>query len=259
MNEATIEALAPSPDVFAAGVLLFLNGAITVQLRTDDATLIFGACAGSGALPYEVSADLRAAVPVLRCSCPSRKRLCKHALALLVAHARQHAVFVVAEVPRDLVEKLAKDDAKAAATQPASRAKKRKAPNKEAQAKKAQAQLEGLEMASRVLNDLAMSGLGAVDEDRIAALRSRHGDRRLPSARRGALPSSPRARGRGCTGRSRREGSDRSAAPRPALGDDQEGSRAPRVEARGRRRDRERGRRAGRRAARQGLAARGAP
>jgi len=173
MDEATIEALAPSPDVFAAGVLLFLNGAITVQLRTDDATLIFGACAGSGALPYEVSADLRAAVPVLRCSCPSRKRPCKHALALLVAHARQHAVFVVAEVPRDLVEKLAKDDAKAAATQPASRAKKRKAPNKEAQAKKAQAQLEGLEMASRVLNDLAMSGLGAVDEDRIVALRVR--------------------------------------------------------------------------------------
>ena len=51
MDEATILALAPSPDVFDAGALLFVKGALRELRRTDDATLIFGACAGSSALP----------------------------------------------------------------------------------------------------------------------------------------------------------------------------------------------------------------
>jgi len=44
--------------------------------------LLWGLCAGSGAHPYQVIVDL--SVPAYRCSCPSRKFPCKHALGLLL-------------------------------------------------------------------------------------------------------------------------------------------------------------------------------
>ncbi|MDA0566772.1 SWIM zinc finger domain-containing protein [Streptomonospora sp. S1-112] len=43
---------------------------------------VWGECSGSGSKPYQVVVDL-AAAPASRCSCPSRKFPCKHALALL--------------------------------------------------------------------------------------------------------------------------------------------------------------------------------
>jgi len=47
--------------------------------------LLWGWCQGSGARPYETAVDL--AGPASRCSCPSRKFPCKHALALLLVWA----------------------------------------------------------------------------------------------------------------------------------------------------------------------------
>ena len=44
--------------------------------------LVWGQCQGSGKTPYQVSVDVVA--PAYRCSCPSRKFPCKHALALLM-------------------------------------------------------------------------------------------------------------------------------------------------------------------------------
>jgi hypothetical protein len=44
--------------------------------------LVWGQCQGSGKTPYQVSVDLVG--PAYRCSCPSRKFPCKHALALLM-------------------------------------------------------------------------------------------------------------------------------------------------------------------------------
>ena len=44
--------------------------------------LVWGLCAGSGKNPYQVIVDL--ASPAFKCSCPSRKFPCKHALALLM-------------------------------------------------------------------------------------------------------------------------------------------------------------------------------
>ncbi|HEX8008758.1 MAG TPA: SWIM zinc finger family protein [Trebonia sp.] len=44
--------------------------------------LVWGLCAGSGANPYQVIADLDA--PAYKCTCPSRKLPCKHALGLLL-------------------------------------------------------------------------------------------------------------------------------------------------------------------------------
>ena len=50
--------------------------------------LVWGQCQGSGKNPYQVSVDL--AEPAYRCSCPSRKFPCKHALALLLLWADGH-------------------------------------------------------------------------------------------------------------------------------------------------------------------------
>ncbi|GAA4679044.1 SWIM zinc finger family protein [Nocardioides nanhaiensis] len=45
-------------------------------------TLVWGRCQGSGKTPYQVSVDITG--PAFRCSCPSRKFPCKHALALML-------------------------------------------------------------------------------------------------------------------------------------------------------------------------------
>jgi SWIM zinc finger len=47
--------------------------------------LVWGLCAGSGKSPYQTIADLTG--PAYKCSCPSRKFPCKHALGLLLAWA----------------------------------------------------------------------------------------------------------------------------------------------------------------------------
>jgi SWIM zinc finger len=47
--------------------------------------LVWGLCAGSGKDPYQAIVDLTG--PAYRCSCPSRKFPCKHALALLLLWA----------------------------------------------------------------------------------------------------------------------------------------------------------------------------
>lgn len=64
---------------------------------SPDAALIWGECAGSGANPYRVMADLRDLGN--KCTCPSRKFPCKHVLALLWLKAEALVPFPVGETP----------------------------------------------------------------------------------------------------------------------------------------------------------------
>ncbi|SEG62617.1 SWIM zinc finger [Actinacidiphila yanglinensis] len=48
-------------------------------------TAVWGLCKGSGSKPYQTAVDTRG--PAYRCTCPSRKFPCKHALALLLLWA----------------------------------------------------------------------------------------------------------------------------------------------------------------------------
>lgn len=64
---------------------------------SSDVALIWGECAGSGANPYRVMADLRDLGN--KCTCPSRKFPCKHVLALLWLKAEAIAAFPAAETP----------------------------------------------------------------------------------------------------------------------------------------------------------------
>ena len=68
-----------------------------------------GACQGSGSKPYQVQIDL--AEPAFKCSCPSRKFPCKHALGLLLIHATTPAAIVKAERPAWVSEWLASREA----------------------------------------------------------------------------------------------------------------------------------------------------
>jgi hypothetical protein len=75
-------------------------------------TLLWGKCQGSGRTPYQVSVDLTG--PAFRCSCPSRKFPCKHALALLLMWA-QGADAVSEGSPSDFAQQWADDRAGRAA------------------------------------------------------------------------------------------------------------------------------------------------
>lgn len=72
--------VAPDASSLAAARKLALPGPWRETGCSD--VLVWGQCQGSGKTPYQVSVDLVG--PAYRCSCPSRKFPCKHALALLM-------------------------------------------------------------------------------------------------------------------------------------------------------------------------------
>lgn len=72
--------LAPDASSLSAARKLAVPPPWSETGATD--TLLWGKCQGSGRTPYQVSIDLTG--PAFRCSCPSRKFPCKHALALML-------------------------------------------------------------------------------------------------------------------------------------------------------------------------------
>lgn len=73
-------AVAPDASSQKAAQGVAAPGKWAVRGVVDE--VLFGECAGSGATPYRACVDL--AEPAYRCSCPSRKFPCKHALGLLL-------------------------------------------------------------------------------------------------------------------------------------------------------------------------------
>ncbi|HEY5834348.1 SWIM zinc finger family protein [Streptomyces sp.] len=65
-------------------------------------TAVWGLCKGSGSKPYQTAVDI--AGPAFRCTCPSRKFPCKHAIGLLLLWAEGAAGPVTAAVEPDWVE-----------------------------------------------------------------------------------------------------------------------------------------------------------
>lgn len=63
----------------------------------DGSGAVWGLCKGSGSKPYQTVVDTTG--PAYKCSCPSRKFPCKHALGLLLLRASDEAVLGPAEVP----------------------------------------------------------------------------------------------------------------------------------------------------------------
>jgi SWIM zinc finger len=93
MDVNTVLALAPDKQVAASAARLAAPGNWS-ELGHDEHA-VWGFCRGSGRTPYQVCVDLDDRVT--KCSCPSRKFPCKHAIAVQVLHARGGTV--AAEAP----------------------------------------------------------------------------------------------------------------------------------------------------------------
>ena len=161
LTEQTILLQAPNPAAAENGRKLWKKGSFSALHRTEDGTLYWAECAGSGKNPYQVSIDWTdPTAPVCRCSCPSRQFPCKHALGLMFQQLAG-GDFTPAELPQDIADKRARQAARAAKKEAEGPAKPKK-PNTAAQKKKLAKQLEGLDMAERMVDDLLTSGLGAL-------------------------------------------------------------------------------------------------
>lgn len=120
-----------------------------------DDEVLWGLCKGSGRVPYQVCVDLGG--PAFKCSCPSRKFPCKHALGLLLmwADAAPSAPAFVHEWRTARAAKASAPTRAAKATDPA------------AAAKRAQQREErvagGLAELGRWLDDQVEQGLAAAE------------------------------------------------------------------------------------------------
>ncbi|MEU8847183.1 SWIM zinc finger family protein [Streptomyces sp. NPDC048564] len=97
-------ALAPDAASRKAGSKLGAAGPWSEAGSSDEGT-VWGLCKGSGSKPYQTVIDIAdASGPAYKCSCPSRKFPCKHALGLLLLWAGGEGAVPPAQQPPDWAE-----------------------------------------------------------------------------------------------------------------------------------------------------------
>lgn len=164
ITEQYILLLAPNAAAASNGRNLSRKGSFANHGINADSNVYWAECAGSGKNPYRTSIDfsISESSPTCRCSCPSRQFPCKHALGLMY-EIMEEKHFTVGELPADLAEKKAKQEARAAKKEEKeSQPKKPKKANTSAQKKKIAKQLEGLDQAERLVDELLTSGIGTL-------------------------------------------------------------------------------------------------
>ena len=107
ITDELVRSLAPNTSAVSNGQKISRSGGFISLCRSEDKTLIFGECKGSGSKPYSTSADFSGDSPVFRCSCPSRQFPCKHSLAIMFEWLAGKE-FKVSEVPDDIAAKRGK-------------------------------------------------------------------------------------------------------------------------------------------------------
>jgi SWIM zinc finger len=158
IDEAYVDAAAPNADAAKNGRGLVLKGKFVKLHTSDDGTLLFGECQGSGKEPYRCSSDFaRPEQPTHRCSCPSRQFPCKHCVGLMYAYVLKKP-FTTAPVPEDLLAK--REKLQARVEKKKEEADKPRQVDKGALAKKIKAQLDGIDILERLSNDLVRLGIG---------------------------------------------------------------------------------------------------
>ncbi len=95
LSRSAIEAMAPDQSALTTAASLLKPA--KWPLRAQSGPLIWGECQGSGANPYRVVADVED--PGTKCTCPSRKFPCKHALALMWMFVDDSAAFQPGQTP----------------------------------------------------------------------------------------------------------------------------------------------------------------
>lgn len=164
ISEQFILLQAPNAAAASNGRKLSALGSFRSHGRNGEETVFWAECAGSGKNPYRTSIDfsISESAPTCRCSCPSRQFPCKHALGLMFEIMAQKP-FTVGELPEDLAEKKAKQEARAAKKEEkeGQPEKSRKA-NTSAHKKKIAKQLDGLAQAEKLVDELLTSGIGTL-------------------------------------------------------------------------------------------------
>ncbi|HJY28679.1 MAG TPA: SWIM zinc finger family protein, partial [Pyrinomonadaceae bacterium] len=110
MNYSVEQIIALAPDAASAKAGRSLATASKWQNVGQNERAVWGECQGSGAKPYQTVIDL--SEPAFKCSCPSRKFPCKHALGLFLLIANEPATGN-ATVPAWAAEWLGKRDSQA--------------------------------------------------------------------------------------------------------------------------------------------------
>lgn len=167
------QALALAPDGAAASAGRKLGSPKTWRNLGSSEEALWGECQGSAL--YQVRVDLGDLTT--KCSCPSRKFPCKHALGLLVLAATEPAILPQGDPPEWVAEWLQRRAAKG--EQASGRAGERatsetpeastdeKAKAAKSSAKKADQRLKrvvgGLDVLDRWLDDLVRNGLASVE------------------------------------------------------------------------------------------------
>lgn len=162
ITEQFIIQQAPNAAAVQNGRKLSQKGSFSGLCKTADGSLYWGDCAGSGKNPYRVSGDWSGEAPIFRCSCPSRQFPCKHALGLMFEMLAGKD-FAEAGIPEDIAGKRAKIAAKAAKKEAeAENPPKPKKASTAARKKKIAKQLEGLDMADKMVDELLTAGVGTL-------------------------------------------------------------------------------------------------
>ncbi|GGR66720.1 hypothetical protein GCM10008959_31220 [Deinococcus seoulensis] len=158
--------LALAPDAASAHAARKLSTPGKWQNLNAPPGSLWGECQGSGSTPYLTGVDLSG--PAFKCSCPSRKFPCKHALALLLLRASHAETFGQAAPPGTLQTWLDGRAARATAERPAADGNPatpagNAAPDPAAQARRRAAREKkvnlGLNALHTFLNDLIRDGL----------------------------------------------------------------------------------------------------
>ncbi|CAH1194812.1 hypothetical protein PAECIP111891_00519 [Paenibacillus allorhizoplanae] len=167
LTETYVDSLALNSSAIKNGKDLVKKNSFPLLCQSEDGTIIFGECKGSGKDPYQCSVDvIKEGNPVFRCTCPSRQFPCKHNLGLMYAFT-SGKTFTIAPIPQDIADKREKaekrEEKQKEATATDAPAPKRK-PNKSSLFKKITAQLEGISIAEKLILQLVTSGLGSLDK-----------------------------------------------------------------------------------------------
>lgn len=174
LTEAYVDSLALNAGAIKNGRDLVRKNSFPLLCQSEDDTLLFGECKGSGKEPYRCSADfIQPDSPTFRCSCPSRQFPCKHLLGLMYSFAMGKP-FAKAAIPQEILDKREKaekreEKKKEAVVESTDQPRKRKT-NKSALIKKIAAQLEGIEFADKLLTGFVQSGLGGIDKKTVQTL-----------------------------------------------------------------------------------------
>jgi hypothetical protein len=180
LTQNFVETLIGNSSTAANGRKLAKSGMQNCR-KSEDNTLIFGECKGSGKNPYYCSVDfINPANPVARCSCPSRQIPCKHAAGLLYLYLTETESgkdLPVGEIPNDVVQKRAKIEKRVENKK--EREKKvidiSEPPSKQkvtSAKKRIGTQLDGIKNAESLIRNIVFTGLGSVDANMLKTLQN---------------------------------------------------------------------------------------